>query len=79
MSEIKKPKFVEEFANYLIAIKNLSQIYIKNMTVTIEQFLEFINVHKFKNKCNIALSLISIGSSLFSYIFRTLFASSNDK
>ena len=52
MSEIKKPNFVEDFANYLVAIKNLSQTYIKNMTVTIEQFLEFINVHKFKNKYN---------------------------
>ena len=50
MSEIKTPKFVEDFANYLVAIRNLSQVYIKNMTVTIEQFLEFINVHKFKNK-----------------------------
>ena len=50
MSEIKIPKFVEDFANYLVAIRNLSQVYIKNMTVTIEQFLEFINVHKFKNK-----------------------------
>ena len=46
MSEIKIPKFVEDFANYLVAIRNLSQVYIKNMTVTIEQFLEFINVHK---------------------------------
>ena len=46
MSEIKTPKFVEDFANYLVAIRNLSQVYIKNMTVTIEQFLEFINVHK---------------------------------
>ena len=52
MSEIKTPKFVEDFANYLVAIRNLSQVYIKNMTVTIEQFLEFINVHKFKNKYN---------------------------
>ena len=43
MSEIKKPKFVEDFANYLVAIKNLSQIYIKNMTITIEQFLEFVS------------------------------------
>ena len=42
MSEIKTPKFVEDFANYLVAIRNLSQVYIKNMTVTIEQFLEFI-------------------------------------
>lgn len=48
--EIKIPKFVTDLTNYLIAIKNLSQIYVKNMTITIEQFLEFINIHKFKNK-----------------------------
>ena len=29
MSEIKTPKFVEDFANYLVAIRNLSQVYIK--------------------------------------------------
>lgn len=75
MSEIKKPKFVEDFANYLIAIKNLSQTYITNMTVTIEQFLEFINVHKFKNKYNSIndMSLNEIrslnNSDIYSFIF----------
>lgn len=75
MSEIKKPNFVEDFANYLVAIKNLSQTYIKNMTVTIEQFLEFINVHKFKNKYNsiedITLNEIRSlnNSDLYSFIF----------
>ncbi len=75
MSEIKKPKFVEDFANYLIAIRNLSQTYIKNMTVTIEQFLEFINVHKFKNKYNSIndMSLNEIrslnNSDIYSFIF----------
>ncbi len=29
MSEIKIPKFVADFANYLVAIRNLSQVYIK--------------------------------------------------
>lgn len=48
--ERKIPKFVTDLTNYLIAIKNLSQIYVKNMTITVEQFLEFINIHKFKNK-----------------------------
>lgn len=48
--EIRIPKFVTDLTNYLIAIKNLSQIYVKNMTITVEQFLEFINIHKFKNK-----------------------------
>lgn len=75
MSEIPKPKFVEDFANYLIAIRNLSQTYIKNMTVTIEQFLEFINVHKFKNKYN-SVSDMSLNevrslnnSDIYSFIF----------
>ena len=75
MSEIKKTKFVEDFANYLIAIKNLSQTYITNMTVTIEQFLKFINVHKFKNKYNSIndMSLNEIrslnNSDIYSFIF----------
>ena len=75
MSEIKTPKFVEDFANYLVAIRNLSQVYIKNMTVTIEQFLEFINVHKFKNKYNtiedITLNEIRSlnNSDIYSFIF----------
>ena len=33
-TELKAPKFVEEFANYLVAIRNLSQVYINNMKVT---------------------------------------------
>ncbi len=48
--ESKIPKFVTDLTNYLIAIKNLSKVYVKNMTITIEQFLEFINIHKLKNK-----------------------------
>lgn len=52
MKKLKTPKFVTDLTNYLIAIKNLSEVYINNMTVTIEQFLEFINVHKLKNKYN---------------------------
>lgn len=31
--ERKIPKFVTDLTNYLIAIKNLSQIYVKNMTI----------------------------------------------
>lgn len=42
--------FVTDLTNYLIAIKNLSKVYVKNMTITIKQFLEFINIHKLKNK-----------------------------
>ena len=50
MDEIKIPKFVIDLTNYLIAIKNLSKVYITNMQITIQQFLEFINVHKLKTK-----------------------------
>ena len=50
MDEIKIPKFVIDLTNYLIAIKNLSKVYVTNMQITIQQFLEFINVHKFKIK-----------------------------
>ena len=51
MNQISEtPAFLEDLSNYLSAIKNYSAIYIKNMTITIKQFLEFINIHKFKNK-----------------------------
>lgn len=44
------PKFVTDLSNYLIAIKNYSKLYIDSMIVTVKQFLDFINVHKYKNK-----------------------------
>ncbi len=46
------PEFLNGFYDYLIGIKNLSKIYIKNMTVTIKQFLEFMNTHipEFKHR-----------------------------
>ncbi|MGN1269250.1 MAG: tyrosine-type recombinase/integrase [Clostridia bacterium] len=50
--ENKIPKFVTDLTNYLIAIRNLSEVYVKNMSITVGQFLEFINIHKFKNKYN---------------------------
>ncbi len=34
--ESKIPKFVTDLTNYLIAIKNLSKVYVKNMTITYE-------------------------------------------
>ena len=52
MEELKLPSFINELSDYLIGIKNLSETYIRNMCVTLQQFLEFINVHKFKNKYN---------------------------
>lgn len=74
-TELKTPKFVEEFANYLVAIRNLSQVYITNIKVTIEQFLEFINIHKFKNRYDSIneMSLNDIrslnNSDIYSFIF----------
>lgn len=50
MKEIKIPKFVTDLTNYLVGIKNLSEVYVTNMKVTIEQFLKFINVHKLKKQ-----------------------------
>lgn len=49
MEENRTPTFLTDFSNYLIAIKNYSCIYVKNMLITIQQFLDFINVHKFNN------------------------------
>lgn len=46
------PDFLNNFSDYLIGIKNLSKVYIKNMSITIKHFFEFMNVHKFKNKYN---------------------------
>lgn len=50
MEVSKTPKFINDLISYLIGIKNLSAIYVNNMRVTIEQFLDFINIHKLKNK-----------------------------
>ena len=75
MNENKIPKFVTDLTNYLIAIKNLSKVYVTNMTITIQQFLEFINVHKFKNKYdsieNMTLNDVRSlkNSDIYSFIF----------
>ena len=50
MEEEKIPNFLIDLINYLVVIRNLSKVYVKNMKITIQQFLEFINVHKLKNK-----------------------------
>ena len=75
MKQPKIPQFVEDLKNYLIAIRNLSEVYIENMIVTIEQFLEFMNTHKFKNKYdsieNFTLNDIRslTNSDIYSFIF----------
>ncbi|MBR2786421.1 MAG: hypothetical protein IKD76_02875 [Clostridia bacterium] len=52
MKKLNMPQFVNNLVSYLIGIKDLSEICAHNMTITIKQFLEFINVHKLKNKYN---------------------------
>lgn len=44
------PDFLIDYNNYLVAIKNMSTVYIKNMAVTILQFLNYINIYKLNNK-----------------------------
>ena len=50
MNKNNMPQFINDLISYLVGIKNLSAIYVNNMVVTLEQFLEFINTHKLKNK-----------------------------
>ena len=50
MEEINYPKFITEFSDYLVGIKNYSKTYVKNMIITLQQFLGFINAHKYHNK-----------------------------
>lgn len=50
MENNKYPTFITEFSDYLIAIKNYSNKYVTNIITTLQQFLSFINVHKYNNK-----------------------------
>lgn len=75
MEKIKYPKFITEFSDYLIAIKNLSNSYITNVVITLQQFLEFINAHKYKNKYD-SIESITLNdirylsnSDIYSFIF----------
>lgn len=43
-------EFMSDFANYLYAIKNVSDLYIKNIKTTVSQFLKYINIYKYDNK-----------------------------
>lgn len=69
------PEFINNFTNYLLAIKNLSQSYVSNMVVTLKQFINFINIHKFNNKyeniTDISLNDIRsiVNSDIYSFIF----------
>lgn len=50
MENCKYPKFISEFSNYLIGIKDYSDKYVTNIVTTLQQFLSFINIHKYNNK-----------------------------
>lgn len=73
--ENETPKFVTDLTNYLITFKNLSKIYVKNMTITVNQFLEFINIHKLKNKYKSIMELTLndvrslTNSNIYSFIY----------
>ena len=75
MKENNLPIFIEDLSNYLTVIKNLSKTYITNHKVTLEQFLQFINVHKLKNRYEsiIDMSLNDIrglnNSDVYSFIY----------
>jgi len=49
-NEVLLPSYVDNFLNYLIAIKSLSYNYTRAIRTTMRQFLQFINSYKLKNK-----------------------------
>ena len=75
MEECKYPKFISEFSDYLIAIKNCSMNYVSNIVTTLQQFLNFINIHKYNNKYdqieNVTLNDIRAltNSDIYSFIY----------
>ena len=68
-------EFMEDYKNYLIAIRNLSQGSVKKVITTVKQFLGFINNYKFDKKFDsvedINLNDIRMLSNndVYSYIF----------
>lgn len=75
LDDLKYPKFISEFSDYLIAIKNFSDVYVKNIIVTLKQFIAFINVHKLNNKYD-SIEKISVNeirsltnSDIYSFIY----------
>lgn len=69
------PVFITEFSDYLRGIKNYSNIYVKNLIITLKQFLTFINIYKFNNEYEsietISLNDIRIlnNSDIYSFIY----------
>lgn len=54
MLKNKSIDVIEEFSNYLLGIKNLSDQYVSNIITTLKQFLTFMNIYKYK-AINIAI------------------------
>ena len=75
MERSKYNDYISDFKNYLYAIKNLSDVYARNIVVTVSQFLSFINSYKFDNKYSSVeeIELNDIRSitnnEVYSYIF----------
>ncbi len=74
--EIEKyPQFISDLSDYLNAIKSYSEVYIKNLIVTVRQFLEFINVYRLDSEYttieNISLNDIRLinNSDIYSFIY----------
>ena len=71
----KSTDVIEEFSNYLIGIKNLSDQYVSNIITTLKQFLSFMNIYKYKEKYesyeDIELNDIRAlsNSDIYSFIF----------
>ncbi len=68
-------EFIVDFKDYLIVIKNLSNIYIEKIVTTVHQFLEFVNIYKLDNKYdsieNFSLNDVRTltNKDIYSYIF----------
>ena len=45
MLKNKSIDVIEEFSNYLLGIKNLSDQYVSNIITTLKQFLTFMNIY----------------------------------
>lgn len=69
------PEYLKDYSGYLIGIKNLSEVYVKNIISTVKQFLDFVNIHILKNKYadskDITINDIRTitNSNIYSYLF----------
>ena len=69
------PEYLKDYSGYLTGIKNLSEVYVKNIISTVKQFLDFVNIHILKNKYSdskdITINDIRTitNSNIYSYLF----------